>query len=164
MAVFKKNIWSLFYLILLLGFISLSTILYSLFINTHDEFQDEQENIVKITANSINSIFLQYEMILNILGNQLIKDYNYKSLDNSKNILDNLIKVNPSILGFYLTKPNGQEYLTNSNISIKDFPNLAEKKETKETFKYTLHSSKMIVGRTYFQKQLNSFIVPIENQ
>lgn len=161
MAVFKKNIWSLFYLILLLGSISLATLLYALYSNTHDEYKHEQENIVKITANSINSIFLQYEMILNILGNQLIKDYNYKSLDNSKKILDNLIKLNPSILGFSLTKPNGQAYLTSSNIKINELPNLSVKKETKETFQYTLHSSKMIIGRTYFQKQLNNFIVPI---
>ena len=161
MAVLKKNIWSLFYLVLFLGFIILSTVLYSIYSNTHDDYTVAQENIVKMTANSVSSVLLQYEMILNILGNKLIQDDNYKSPANSKKILDDLMKLNPSILGLSLVKPNGQEYITDSNVNTKDLPNLLEKEETKESFIYTLSSSRMIVGRTYFIPQINNLIIPI---
>jgi diguanylate cyclase (GGDEF)-like protein len=161
MAILKKNIWSLFYLIIFLGFILLSAVLYSVYTNTRNDYLIAQENIVKMTANSLNSVLLQYEMTLNILGNQLIYNNNYKSSANSKKILDDLIKLNPSILGFSLVKPNGQEYIIDSNIDVKDLPNLLEKEETKESFKYTLNSSKMIIGRTYFITQINNFIIPL---
>ena len=161
MALIKKNVWSLFYLIFSLSLLTLSTIIYSIYKDIHEEYQLEQENIVQMTANSTTSILLQYEMMLNILGKQLIKDANYKSVNNSRILLDELMQINPSILGLSLVKPNGQEYITNSNVNIKDMPNLLQKKETRDSFKYTLKHKKMIIGRTYFVKQLNKFIIPL---
>lgn len=115
MAFVKKNVWSLFYLVFCLSLLTLSTIIYSIYKGIHEEYQLEQENIVQMTANSTTSILLQYEMMLNILGKQLIKDENYKSIDRSRVLLDELIYMNPSILGLSLVKPNGQEYITSSN-------------------------------------------------
>lgn len=161
MATIKKNIWTLFYMIFFIGIIILSIVIFFLSLDIQKKYKYEQENITKISANSVNSVFLQYEMILNILGNELTLNNNYKSEKNSQEILDNLNKLNPSIIGFFLYKPNGEAYLTNSNIDISKLRNLLKSEETKETFKYTLNSDKMIIGRTFFIEQFNDFIIPI---
>ena len=161
MALIKKNIWTLFYIIFFIGIVILSTIIYYLSSDIQKKYKYEQENITKISANSVNSVFLQYEMILNILGNELTLNNNYKSEKNSQEILDNLNKLNPSIIGFFLYKPNGEVYLTNSNIDISKLKNLLTSEETKETFEYTLNSNKMIIGRTFFVEQFNKFVIPI---
>jgi len=161
MKMVKKNILALFYVILFLGFIILQSIIYAVYNNVYDEFKQEQENIVKMTANSITSVFLQYEMILNILGTHLREENKFKNLEQSQILLDDLLRLNPSILGFTLVKPTGDVYLTSTNISSEKIPNLLEKNETKETFQVTLQSKKMIVGRTYFSKQIGKFLIPI---
>ena len=41
------------------------------------------------------------------------------------------------------------------------FPNLFEKKETKESFAYTLEEDVMVIGRSYYHKVLKTLIIPI---
>lgn len=159
----KKNTYMIFYIILFIGTIILSIIINNIYINVKHEYVNNQENITKINTNNINSLFLQYEMILNILGNELSLNDNYKSLKDSRFILDKLVKLDSSIIAFGLSKPNGQLYITSTNIiSNNDFlPNLLMKEETKESFSHTLTQDIMVLGRTYFHKELNALIIPM---
>ena len=162
MSILKKNIWSLFYFIFFVGLILLSFIIYKLFDNTKVNYIHKQENFLKVSATAISSTFVQHEMILDILGEQLTQNENYKNLNKSRKILDDLLKLNSPIVAFGLAKPNGQLYVTSSNLkNIKKLPNLLEKKETKDSFLYALDKEVMVLGRTYFHKTLNSLIIPI---
>lgn len=162
MAIIKKNIWSLFYLILFVGIILLALVLFNIKNNTYDSYKKEQESFVKVNTTAVASTLLQYEMILDFLGSQLKKDENYKSLEKSKTILDDILKIDSHITAFALIKPNGNIYATSSNIkNIAKLPNLLETKETKESFKYTLKSDVMVLGRTYYSKVLDSLIIPL---
>lgn len=162
MAIIKKNIWLLFYILLFSGFIFLFSLIYKISVDIKNSYQLEQENLVKLNKKSLESILLQYETVLNLLGNQLTQNQNYKSPQKARLILDNILKLNPTLVAFGLTNPNGQLYITSSNLkNIKKLPNLLEKVETKESFLHTLKSNKMVLGRTYFHKTLNSFVIPI---
>ena len=162
MAILKKNIWSLFYIIAFVGVIILSSIVYKVFFQIEKELQLEQENIVKVTSSSLNSIFLQYESVLDILGIQLTLDNSYQTLNKARPILDNVLKLNSSIIAFGLAKPNGQLYITSSNLkNIKKLPNLLNKEETRDSFALALNSDIMVIGRTYYHKTLDTLIIPI---
>lgn len=157
----KRNTWTIFYLLLVIGIIILYISVYNSFNNTKQKYIYEQENITKITANSINSVFLQYETILNILGTQLIQNDTYQSFESTKKLLDSLIENNPSILSFSISKENGNQYLTTTNLQNQENQNLLEKEETKNNFKYTIKTDKIVLGRTHFIKSLNKFVIPI---
>lgn len=162
MAIIRHNIWSIFYLLFLLTVIGLSILIFNTKKIVYHEYTTEQENITKLTANSIHSILLQYEMLLDILGHQLTHNNNYESLSKSREILDDLLKLNPTLSAFGLAKPDGQLYITSSNINkLENLPNLLLKDETKDSFELTLRSTKMVLGRTYFHPILKAFIVPI---
>lgn len=162
MAIIKKNIWLLFYIILFSALILLSSLIYKLSIDTKDSYLIKQENTVNLKRKSLESILLQYESVLNLLGNQLTQNENYKSPEEAREILDNFLKLNPSLGAFGLAKPNGQLYVVSSNLkNITNLPNLLEDEETKDTFAHTLTSSNMVLGRTYLHKTLNSLIIPI---
>lgn len=162
MTIFKKNFWFLFYSIFFTSTLLLSVLLYKLSNDVILEEISKQENITKITANSINSIFLQYESLLDMLGHELIKNKNYNSFEQSREALDNILKLNSNIVAFGLVNPNGQLYVTSSNLkNLNELPNLKDKNETKDSFSHTLNKNVMVIGRTYFHDTLKTLIIPI---
>ena len=162
MAIIQKNIWTLFYIICFVSIIIFITIVFNLKSSIEKDFKMEQKNIVQISSNSINSIFMQYEMLLDILGHQLAKDDNYNSKEKSRIILDDLLEFNQNITAFGLARPNGDLYITSSNLkNIKNLPNLLKEIETKDTFLKTIDDDKMVIGRTYYHKILQTLIIPI---
>ena len=162
MALINRNIWTIFYVLVFFAVIGLSIVVFDVKKSVQNDYITEQENLTKLTANSIHSILIQYEMLLDILGQQLVENENYQSLEKSRIILDNLLKLNPTIEAFGLAKPNGQLYITSSNLkNIKTLPNLSQKEETKDSFEQTLQSSSMVLGRTYYHKVLKTFVIPI---
>jgi len=162
MAILKKNIWSLFYFLIIIGLAILITSIYSTSKHIENEYIQKQKALLKTSSAAIYSTFIQQEMLLDILGEQLTQNENYKSLDKSRKILDNLLILDSPIAAFGLAKPNGELYVTSSNLKdIKKLPNLLEKKETKESFKYALDKDYMVVGRTYYHKVLESLVIPI---
>lgn len=162
MAIIRKNIMALFYMVCFVGFIILSILIYVITTTTYQEYMVEQENLNKVSFTSLNSIFLQYESTLDVIGNQLIKNDNYKFVENSREILDSILSLNPTIVAFGLTNSNGEFYATSSNLNnINKLENLAKKEVTKKSFELTLRSKVMVIGRTYYHKRLNSLIIPI---
>lgn len=162
MAIFQKNIWFLFYVIFVSGVLIFSAIIYKFSIDIKQGYQIEQENLLQVSNKSIESVLLQYETVLNILGNQLTQNENYKSIENSQNLLDTILKANPTLAAFGLAKPSGELYVISNNLTTTNKPiNLLEQVQTRETFLDTLKTSNMIVGRTYFHKNLETLIIPI---
>lgn len=162
MALIKKNIWTLFLLIISILLISFVFFSYKTAEYSYNDFISEQEHLTKITSNSLNSSFIQYEMILDILGSELFENNTYTSLEKSRMILDRLLSLNSSIDAFGLADIDGQLYLTSSNLKdVKQLPNLLQKVETKDSFNESLEKKEMIIGRTYFHNTLKTLVIPI---
>ena len=161
MLFIKKNIWFLFFVILSIGTIFISLVIYENFNSLKDRFSTKHENITKLMANTTTSFFMQYEMILDILGDQMTINENYKDEVKSKTILTSLLELNPNIAGLGLALPDGKLVRVSSNLDVSKLPNLLEKKETKDSFKKALNSSKMVIGRTYYFDLLKAENIPI---
>ncbi len=165
MAILQRNIWFLFYVILCSGFIIFSLTIYKFSVDIRHNYEIEQQNLLRLSNKSIESIFLQYETVLNILGDQLTQNENYKSVKRAQNLLDNILKSNSTLIAFGLAKPTGELYVVSSNLkNIQSLPNLLEQNQTKDSFIQTLQSQHMVVGRTYFHKTLNALIIPIRKR
>lgn len=160
MLIIKRNIWAIFYLLSIIGFILLSIALFKEKKDIEKRYLYEQENIVKISANSIKSIFSQYEMLLNILASQL-KDEHYQTPDKIQILLDSIIADNPSILSLTISTNYGEQYVSSSNVQKETLINLINFTQTRDDFLYTISSNKMIIGRTYFLESMKKLAIPI---
>ncbi len=124
MAIIKKNIWILFLIIFIFGFITLMTYIYNTINGTIKDYKIEQENITKITANSFISIFHQYETIMDII----IKEIKQKDLNKLDLELNTYKRLNNSIVSINLFKSNNN--LKDDSFSIKRTYYLKDIKKT----------------------------------
>lgn len=159
----QKNIWLAFYIVFFLGVFLLSITLYTVYKNTYYDIQIEQENVVKISTNSVSSLLHQYELVLNILGKELMKDEIYKDPQKALHLIDNLNNIEETKTAYALIDAKGKVYVVESKNMhrLSNYPNLLDKVETKESFKKTLESENLVVGRTYYLKEGNKLIIPL---
>lgn len=154
MAVLRKNIWMIFYILVASSFIFLGIVSYTKWSSLHEKYAIDQTNLVKLVSNATHSLFLSQEMTLNILGNQLLKD-------SDSRIMDDLLVLNPSVVAFGFIDVEGNYLYTSSNFNKIKLPNLREQAVTKDSFDYTLTQEKMVLGRTYFIAASGRWGIPI---
>lgn len=154
MEIFKKNIWNLFLIVFFAAFSFLIINMYTKWNELHDDYVQKQESLVQLLSNATKSLFLTQEMMLDILGNEVFK---HKKSD----ILDNLLKLNPTIVGFGLANTNGQLVYMSSNIDVTKIPNLKAQEISRDSFIKALNSDKMVLGRTYYFNPIGDWVIPI---
>ena len=154
MAIIQKNIWMIFYILLVSALVFLGLVSYAKWNSIHEKYATDQMNLVKLVSNATHSLLLTQEMMLNILGNQIIKDKNPR-------ILDDLLILNPSVVAFGFADIEGNYLYASSNFDISKRPNLRAHTVTRESFDYTLTQEKMVLGRTYFIAGSGRWGIPI---
>lgn len=154
MAIIQKNIWTIFYILLLSALVFLGIVSYTKWNSVHEKYVTDQTNLVKLVSNATHSLLLTQEMMLNILGNQIVKEHNPR-------ILDDLLLLNPSIVAFGFTDTEGNYLYTSSNFDKSKRPSLRAQPITRESFDYTLSQTKMVLGRTYFIAGSGRWGIPI---
>lgn len=121
----------------------LGIVSYTKWNDVHEKYTTNQINLVKLVSNSTHSLFLTQEMMLSILGNQVVKDKNPR-------ILDDLLRLNPSVVAFGFTDTQGNYLYTSSNFDKSKRPSLRDQEVTRDSFDYTLTQEKMVLGRSYY--------------
>ena len=157
----KNNIWLAFYLLFFIGVLLLMSISYLKFQDVKKDYYSENEYLTQIVAQATNSIFVQYEMMLEVLGEQLIEHNNYKNSERSAFLLDRLLKKNPVLAGLGLIDVNGNFLTVSSNIQMEKIKNLRENDKTKDSFIKTLKSKHLVLGRTYFVEGIGEWVLPL---
>jgi diguanylate cyclase (GGDEF)-like protein len=159
MELFKRDIWKLYYTIVVLSLMFVFGISYALWNQKISAYKDRQETYGASTAYYIENLFSQYEIILDIFGKNILE----KPLtqEQAKQMLDQMLLLNPTLAGAALFKPDGSAYLATSNIEISKIPNLLETKKTRESFLDALKSERMVIGRTYYLEAIEELVIPI---
>lgn len=154
MAILRKNIWTIFYILLVGALLFLGIISYMKWNSVHEKYATDQANLVKLVANATHSLFLSQEMTLNILGNQILKD-------NDPRIMNDLLALNPSVVAFGFVDLDGNYLYISSNFNKTKLPNLRQEAVSKDSFDYTITQEKMVLGRTYFIAGSGRWGIPI---
>lgn len=154
MAILQKNIWMIFYILLLGAFTFLGIVSYTKWESIHQHYANDQINRVKLVSNTTHSLLLSQEMTLNILGSRILKEQDSR-------ILDELLLLNPSIIAFGFTDIEGTYLYVNSQFDKSKLPNLRQNLVTKDSFEYTLTQDKMVLGKTYFISGGGRWGIPI---
>lgn len=154
MAILQKNIWTIFYILLIGAFIFLGIVSFTKWESVHEKYTTDQANLVKLVSNATHSLFLSQETTLNILGNQILKDKDPR-------VMDDLLILNPSIVAFGFVDLDGNYQHVSSNFNKVKLPNLRQHEATKDSFDYTMTQEKMVLGRTYFIAASGHWGIPI---
>lgn len=156
MAIIKKNIWFIFYVLLFIATVLFSILCYGTWNNSYTKHQTSQENIVELIANTTHSLFNTYERLTDILGKALLEN----NLHNIHVHVEPLIQ-NPEMVALGITTPEGDFIYATSDKDPTNIPHLLKLPETHDSFIQALSSEGMVFGRTYFSPPLQKWGMPI---
>ncbi|MCG9639870.1 EAL domain-containing protein [Vibrio sp. Isolate34] len=163
MALFKKNIWSLYALIVLLTLILFAVLGVTKWQANRDDFIEQQHIQVELFSSSVSSLLTSQEALLEVVGHQLAQqsDFTRTASIQIRPILDKLLDTHPAIAAFGLLNPQGDYLAISSNLQLSNQHNLLNHPYTRDSFLEAMSSEKMVLGRTYFQESLNSLVIPL---
>ena len=155
------NIWKIFILLLLFSSLFIGYLLFSNYNTINNRYHSQVRHYTEIISRTVNSEITQYDMLLSVIGNQLLADKHYKNGLETQLILDELLKQNQFLVGFGLADTSGNLLSASSNIKNIDKINFLKNKQTSETFQKALENEYVVLGRTYFFNSLNQWVIPL---
>jgi len=161
MALIKKNIWAAFYLTATIWLVFFGAATFVSYQTVYEEYTSEQKRLMALTANSIQSILRQYEVLLDLVAKEVIAYGNLADKETIQKVMDSVLEVDNSMLGVGLFLPHGDVYVASSGVKLPPSFNILSQPENRESFQQTLESNKMVLGRTYQSDVLNSVVFPL---
>ena len=156
----KKNIWFIFYFLLLFGLVYLVTSVFSTWQSIQTRSSNELAFLNKIFSSSIVSTFDQQEIMLELLIKDLVTLEPDSFASESTRIMDKLKSKQQSIALFGIFDTKGAFISSSSNINLIKKPNLKESENTRKSFNEALQKNEMVLGKTYYQDAIESWILP----
>ncbi|WP_229815779.1 putative bifunctional diguanylate cyclase/phosphodiesterase [Bacterioplanes sanyensis] len=157
----RRNIWSLFVFIVLGGLVLLAAIVGYGWHAQLDENLRTYSNRAELMGETVRSVLAAEEMLLDILGDELLDAPDALQGSRPVPLLDRLLEVNPVLVGFGLASPDGEFLQASSNALGSNQPNLLQHPDTRDSFLRALHSRHMVLGRTYLMPSLQRWIIPL---
>ncbi len=157
----RRNIWFIYYFSILIGLIYLLASSYSRWLNIKTSSITEIAYLNQLFSSSISIAFDQQEIMLDLLGEELLLDKQYLDHDKSTGKLDYVLQQSGSIIGLGLADIKGNITVGSSNLNLKKMPNLLKNEESRTTFNQALQSNRMILGKTYYLPALEDWVIPI---
>lgn len=154
MVTIKRNLWGLFAVLLLCSLFAFVALHYQKWHQVHDDYEERQISLVNLVADTVNSLFLTQEMMLDVVGREAYENRNHQ-------ILDNVLALNPAFVAFGFASPEGLPLYFSSNLELSRMPNLKAHPKTRESFLYALSRDKMVLGRTYYMDAYQEWGIPI---
>ncbi|MBE0496339.1 MAG: EAL domain-containing protein [Campylobacterales bacterium] len=161
MALLKKNVWLIFYILGVCATLLFASISYLKYKNISFHYQNAQENIVEIVSNATYSLFDTHERLMDIIGVSILQNEHHlyeshKIEHHARPLLDN-----PTLGAFGVTKPNGEFIYASTDPNPKNLQSLLSIPESRDSFLETLTNPKMTFGRTYFSPSANLWGMPL---
>jgi len=156
----KRDIWKLFYTILILSVIFIIVTSYLLWEVKKEDYKERQESQVSSMSYYLEDLFWQYETILDIIGENILKEDG--TIKKNQKLLDQILELNPTLACFRIYAPNGDVIFASSNIR-GETANIFETIKA-NYFNKTLHSDAMVIGRTYYMYKMHDLIIPLRKK
>ncbi|KAA1171945.1 EAL domain-containing protein [Marinobacter salinexigens] len=161
MAILKRNLWSLFFLIIFGGLVLLSVILWFRWQAIVSDVETYQLSRAELVHQSVDSVLRTQELVLDVVGRELLGQESMFDDQRHVPLLDNILGVDESLVGFGLALPDGTLVRTTSNMELSKLPNLRTNPDSRASFLQALESNSMVLGRTYFFEPMGTWLIPI---
>ena len=159
--VLSKILWRSYIFIIIVSLLLLVVGSYFLWKTIINEAKTELTYANRVVSNSMNSLFHKNEALFKITGERLLELGIFTQTDQSINLINELFANNPELAGIGIANPEGEFIITTSNVDTESLPSLLEKEVTSDSFKRALKSNSLVMGRTYFLKGIDEWIVPV---
>lgn len=160
---FRMNaLWKTYFVIALMSIVFTLAATFVDWQRIEDRARSELNYSNGLVSHSIHNLFDKHELLLELLGNRLL-EIGVTDQIKSSNLLDTFLTANPELGGLGLALPSGQLIVTSSNLA-KAKDNLLDKEETLKSFKQSLSTNKMVVGRTYYVPALKQWLIPLRKR
>lgn len=161
MPVLKRNIWSLFWLVVASGFAVLVFTLFMAWQNTLRDFEAQHSSRVELIAQAFSDVLKTQEVILDVAAIELLRTGQVDGKWEALPILDTIHRASPALVGVGLALPNGQLVKVTSTVDHTNLPNLLEQEESRKGFLAAMESEGPVVGRTYYMEAAGAWIIPL---
>ena len=158
---YKKNIWLIYNVFLVLGLIYLVATAYSRWQEILDNSATELSYLNRIFSSSVTLNFDQQEIMLDLLGRQILADKSADNANRTRRLLDSILQQNKSLLAFGLADLEGNISVGSSNLDLSKMPNLKAQENSRKSFEKAMHLNRMVLGRTYFLTAVDDLVIPI---
>ncbi|WP_022942374.1 bifunctional diguanylate cyclase/phosphodiesterase [Psychromonas hadalis] len=159
MHTLNKNIWALFYLIIIIASALLGVAVYNKYNEILNETKNDQLYLSHVFYNTLDSLFSQQEVIQNLIASEYISNDKFDG-----KILDVALTQNQHTVGIWIFSKDGDLLVTSSNLSTQKITNLSNHSNTRAWFQETLNSNQMVIGRAYFLTSLSRWILPLRKK
>ncbi len=157
----RRSIWIIFYALIGIGVIYLAWSSYLRWQDIRSQAEQELRYLNHIFSSSVSLNFKQQEIMLQLIGEQLLHDPELQPPAKAAEYLDRILQLHPSLNGLGLVTPEGELIRATSNIDIGRMPNLKTFPKTRDTFLKALESEKLVLGHTYFMDAFQDWVIPM---
>ena len=126
-----------------------------------DRHEIRQRSQVATLAGATQAVMESQEMVLDLLGRQLLVDGLVEDPAAARVLLDRMLEINRSAAVYGLAAVDGEPLVSNSGIDHDRMPNLLHQEVSRETFIAALESRYMVIGRPYRVGELAAWIIPV---
>ena len=155
MSSLRRNLKQLFGLIALIGAGLLVSGLYGQWQGIAERNEMRQRSQIATLAGATRNMMASQEMVLDLLGRQLLVDGLVADSVAAVALLDRMLELNPTVAGYGLASPAGERLAWTSRSS--GIP----ARERQAILPETLESMHMRLGRPYFMQSLGEWVVPV---
>lgn len=156
-----KQIWKLYIAPLLLLSIIFTVSQVKNYQDTKREVTLESGYYNRLFAGAMHSSLHEMELLLDILGAELLLDNIYLDPSKSPRTMNEMLSRNSSLVGFGLTDTEGNYIALSNNIDASRVKGLKEEEKTRASFLETLESNAMVIGPVYHFRGRNKWILPL---
>jgi diguanylate cyclase (GGDEF)-like protein/PAS domain S-box-containing protein len=155
---------------LLLLFAAMSAILcagFALFALNAWTLAREQANrdlrhATRLFENATDAVFSHHATLLRVIGARLLEIGADRNPETGRQFIDSVLRENRAMAGFGLARHDGQLVLMASIPAGTPLPDLRADPATRSSFDAAREADgAMVIGRTYYQKQLKRWVIPI---
>ncbi|MCB1905372.1 MAG: PDC sensor domain-containing protein, partial [Gammaproteobacteria bacterium] len=145
-------------LILLMGYVAYAV---NNWMEAKKQVELELDHVNKLLNQTIESTFQHHETVLKVLGQRFLDIDADSHPERGRSLIEELIRVNPTMIGFGLAQPDGQLLIVSGVPPGKPLPNLLHQTESSSTFLKAFDTDRLVVGRTYFMQLFDKWLIPI---
>ncbi|MFM2586734.1 EAL domain-containing protein [Vibrio sp. TBV020] len=158
-----KTIWTLYRVVVTISVCLLVFITYNLWTSTVESTVRTQTTQVEVFSNSLSSLIDNEDRILEVAGEQALHYITHdKSIKKAVAVFDGLVSDSGDITAIRLMDLEGNSIVASSNLPNINSDRLKQFKASDlwDNFVETINSNSLVVGRTYFSQNLQSYFIP----
>ncbi len=157
----RRSIWIIFHALIGIGVIYFAWSSYLRWQDIRNQAEQDLRYLNHVFSSSVSLNFKQQEIMLQLIGEQLLRDATLQNAEAATAFLDRILQQHPSLNGLGLISPDGDLLRATSNIDIARMPNLKEYAKTRDSFLKALEQRSMVLGRTYFMDAFEDWVIPL---